>query len=85
MQVPAARPEPARHPAATAWLLIAGGVCAALHVGKLAPAVAALQAALGLTLVQAGFLLSAVQIAGMLLGVALGAVADGLGGRRSMV
>lgn len=72
-------------PASPALLLMAGGVCAALHVGKLAPAVAALQAALGLTLVQAGFLLSGVQIAGMLLGVALGAVADGLGGRRSMV
>ncbi len=74
-------PPPAVEPA---LVVILGGVCAALHVGKLAPAIAALQAALGLTLVQAGFLLSGVQVAGMLLGLAFGVVADGLGGRRSM-
>jgi CP family cyanate transporter-like MFS transporter len=68
-----------------ALIVIAAGVCAALHVGKLAPAIAALQQALGLTLVEAGFLLSGVQIAGMTLGVAFGVVADGLGARRSMV
>lgn len=61
------------------------GVCAALHVGKLPPAIPALQASLGLTLVQAGFLLSLVQLAGMSAGVAFGAVADGLGLGRSMV
>lgn len=61
------------------------GVCAALHVGKLAPAVTTLQAELALTLVQAGFLLSLVQGAGMLLGLVFGALADGLGARRSMV
>ncbi len=68
-----------------ALIVIAAGVCAALHVGKLAPAIAALQQALGLTLVEAGFLLSGVQIAGMTLGLAFGVVADGLGARRSMV
>lgn len=68
-----------------ALIVIAAGVCAALHVGKLAPAIAALEQALGLTLVEAGFLLSGVQIAGMTLGVAFGVVADGLGSRRSMV
>jgi MFS family permease len=68
-----------------ALIVIAAGVCAALHVGKLAPAIAALQQALGLTLVEAGFLLSGVQIAGMTLGVAFGVVADGLGARRSML
>jgi MFS family permease len=77
---------PARRPALLqpAWVVIGAGVCAALHVGKLAPAIAPLQAALGLTLVQAGFLLSLVQGAGMLAGVAFGVVADGLGARRSM-
>ncbi len=64
---------------------MAAGVCAALHVGKLAPAIPALREALGLSLVQAGFLLSLVQAAGMTLGVAFGAVADGLGARRSML
>ncbi|MCU0774865.1 MAG: MFS transporter [Ideonella sp.] len=77
-------PAPNSAPAAAA-IVIGAGVCAALHVGKLAPAIGALQAALDLTLLQAGFLLSTVQAAGMALGVALGAVADGLGLRRSLL
>ncbi|WP_119290298.1 CynX/NimT family MFS transporter [Azohydromonas sediminis] len=68
-----------------ALIVIAAGVGGALHVGKLPPAIAALQQALGLTLVQAGFLLSLVQFAGMALGVAFGVLADGLGLKRSMV
>jgi MFS family permease len=68
-----------------ALIVIAGGVCAALHVGKLPPAIPALQAALGLSLVQAGFLLSMVQLAGMCAGLAFGALADGMGPRRSML
>jgi MFS family permease len=64
--------------------VLLAGVCAALHVGKLPPAIPALQQALGLTLVQAGFLLSLVQLAGMSAGCAFGALADGLGLRRSM-
>ena len=68
-----------------AWIVIAAGVAAALHVGKLSPALPALREALGVTLVQAGFLLSMVQMAGMLLGLAVGLGADGLGLRRSIV
>lgn len=68
-----------------AHVVILAGVCAALHVGKLAPALAALQASLGLTLVQAGFLLSLVQAAGMSLGLALGAFSDRLGPRQSVL
>ena len=84
--MPPARSAPAPTPARIqpALVVIAAGVCAALHVGKLAPAVTTLQAELGLTLVQAGFLLSLVQGAGMLLGLVFGALADGLGARRSM-
>ena len=70
---------------APALIVILAGVCAALHVGKLAPAIATLQAALNLSLLQAGFLLSLVQLAGMTLGLALGAWADALGARRSML
>ena len=66
------------------YVVLLAGVCAALHVGKLPPAITALQQALGLTLVQAGFLLSLVQLAGMSAGCAFGALADGLGLRRSM-
>lgn len=68
-----------------AWLVFAAGVCAALHVGKLPPAIAALQAALGMTLVEAGFLLSLVQAAGMAAGIAFGVLADALGLRRGML
>ncbi len=65
--------------------MVLAGICAALHVVKLPPALPALQAALGISLLQAGFLLSLVQLAGMLAGVAFGALADGLGARRSML
>ena len=77
----------ASHPStrAAARATVAAGVCAALHVGKLAPAIPALQQSLGMSLVQAGFLLSAVQLAGMGLGMALGAAGDHLGAKRSMV
>ncbi len=68
-----------------ALMVIVSGVCAALHVGKLAPAIATLQQALDMSLLQAGFLLSLVQVAGMSLGLALGAWADVLGPRRSVI
>lgn len=75
-----------RHPFVhPAWIVIAAGVAAALHVGKLSPALPALSASLGVTLVQAGFLLSLVQLAGMLLGLVVGLSADALGLRRSMM
>lgn len=72
-------------PASAAWLVFAAGVCAALHVGKLPPAIATLQRELGMSLVEAGFLLSLVQAAGMAAGIAFGVVADALGLRRSMI
>ena len=72
-------------PERAAAVIILAGVSAALHVAKLPPAIAALQAALGISLLQAGFLLSLVQLAGMSAGVAFGALADALGYRRSML
>jgi MFS transporter, CP family, cyanate transporter len=68
-----------------ALLVVLGGVSAALHVGKLPPALPVLQQALGVTLLQAGFLLSLVQLAGMMLGLGVGLAADGLGLKRTMV
>ena len=68
-----------------ASMVIFAGVTAALHVGKLPPALPVLRASLGITLLESGFLLSLVQLAGMLLGLALGLLADGFGLRRSMV
>ena len=67
-----------------AWVVIFGGVSAALHIGKLPPALPVLTEALGVSLLQAGFLLSLVQLAGMTLGLAAGLMADGIGLKRSM-
>lgn len=68
-----------------AWLVVAAGGVAALQVGKLPPALPALQADLGLSLVQSGFLLSMVQLAGLTLAVFMGLLADSMGLKRSMV
>jgi len=68
-----------------AGIVILSGVVAALHLGKVAPAIPTLQAALHLTMVQAGFLLSLMQLAGMLAGVMIGVFSDGLGLRRSLL
>ena len=82
-------PHPTTAPAirvlAPATAVVAAGVVAAVHVGKLPPAIPALQQALGLSLVQAGFMLSLVQLAGMIAGIVLGTLADLLGQRRSML
>lgn len=75
----------ASHSPAKALLVVLAGVAAALHIAKIPPAIPALQAALGLTLVQAGFLISLVQIAGVLLGLALGLSAAAMGLRRSLI
>jgi MFS transporter, CP family, cyanate transporter len=68
-----------------ALLVVLGGVSAALHIGKLPVALPALRDALGVTLVQAGFLLSLVQFAGMALGLAVGLAADPLGLKRTTI
>lgn len=70
---------------AAALLVIVAGVVAALHVGKLPPGIPVLRAELGLTLVQGGFLLSVMQIAGMALGILAGLLADRMGLRRTML
>lgn len=67
------------------FVVIIAGVTAALHLGKLPPAIGALEAALGLTLLQAGFMLSLVQLAGMTVGLLVGMAADSVGLRRSMI
>ncbi len=86
----AATTDPTNHPTEppsglAAALVVAAGIVAAMHVGKVAPAIPVLQAQLGLTLVQAGWLLSLSQMAGMLTAVLIGMVADGIGLRRSLL
>lgn len=68
-----------------AWYVIAAGVVAALHVGKLPPALPVLGKVLGVTLLQAGFLLSLVQVAGMAFGLITGLAVQRIGLKRSMV
>ncbi|MFC5769772.1 MFS transporter [Thauera sinica] len=68
-----------------AVIVILSGVVAAMHIGKIPPAIPVLREALGLSLVEAGFLLSMVQMAGMLIGVLAGLAADSIGVRRSIV
>ncbi|RFP80342.1 MFS transporter [Hydrogenophaga borbori] len=78
-------PPPESHPVRAAALVVAVGVTCALHIGKLPVAIPALQTGLGVSLVQAGFLLSLVQLAGMALGLFVGLAADRIGPRRIML
>ena len=66
-------------------LVIACGVVAALHVGKLPPALPWLRQDLGLSLVESGFLLSVVQAAAMTLALGLGLGLVRLGLRRALI
>ena len=75
----------ATHAGRVAAVVVGVGVCSALHVGKLPVAIPHLQAELALNLVQAGFLLSLVQLAGLSMGLAVGLLADRLGPRRVML
>ncbi|MES2189290.1 MAG: MFS transporter [Pseudomonadota bacterium] len=69
----------------TAYCVVAAALGAAMHIGKLPPAVPVLERVLGITLLQAGFLLSLVQFAGMCLGLATGLAVQRVGLKRSMV
>lgn len=77
-------PEAAQNLRAARYV-IAAGVVAALHVGKLPPALPVLKEVLDVSLLQAGFLLSLVQLAGMTLGLLTGLAAQRIGLKRSMV
>ncbi len=65
--------------------VVLSGVSCALHIGKLPVAIPVLKDSMGLSLVEAGFLLSVVQMAGLALGLLVGTVADRLGARRVML
>ena len=82
-----ARAGPAGGPAGLPadLLILACGIVAALHVGKLPTALPLLRAEFGLGLVQAGFLLSLVQAAAMALALALGLAAGRIGLRRALL
>lgn len=67
------------------FLLIAGGVAAALHIGKVPPAMALLRADLGIDLVTVGWVLSLVATIGAIGGAVIGAGADRIGHRRGVL
>ena len=75
----------AAQPLWPAVLVVLAGIVAAIHVGKVAPAIPILRAQLDVSLVQAGWLLSLSQMAGMLTAVFVGMFADGFGLRRSVL
>jgi predicted MFS family arabinose efflux permease len=85
MAGPRTSPSLSSGPSPVAAQVLGVGVSCALHVGKLPVAIPRLQAELQLDLVQAGFLLSLVQMAGMALGLAVGLLADRQGPRRVML
>ena len=68
-----------------ALFLVLVGMCAALHIWKVPPALPQLQTAFGLSLVESGFLLSAVQLGGLLLGLPIALVAERIGLRRCVL
>lgn len=70
---------------AVALLLFGGGVAAALQVGKAVAALPSVRADLGLSLVTGGWVIAAVNVAGGLFGLVLGATVDRFGHRRSML
>ncbi len=73
------------HNIRAALYLVLAGVCAALHVWKLPPALPGLRAEMELTLMQSGFLLSIVQFGGMTLGLLVGLMAERIGLRRCVM
>lgn len=68
-----------------AALVLAVGVSCAFHVGKLPVAIPHLRQELGLDILEAGFLLSLLQLAGMFLGLLAGLLADRHGPRQVML
>ena len=67
------------------WIVLFAGIIAAFHVGKLAPAIPVLQSEMGISLVEAGLLLSLVQLVGMSSGVFWGFSIGRFGLRRAVL
>jgi MFS transporter, CP family, cyanate transporter len=68
-----------------ALVVILAGISNALHVGKVPQAIPVMRDALGISMLQAGFMLSSLQLAGMIGGIWVGALAGSIGLRRSIL
>ena len=66
-------------------LLVAAGIVAAFHVGKVPPALPSIRAELGATLRQAGWLLSTVNLISAVGGMAIALTADRVGHLRLVI
>src|SRR5580704_9307841 len=66
-------------------LLVAAGIVAAFHVGKVPPALPSIRAELGATLHQAGWLLSTVNLISAVGGMAIALTADRVGHLRLVI
>src|ERR1700755_62316 len=74
-----------RTPWTLVGLLVAAGIVAAFHVGKVPPALPSIRADLGASLRQAGWLLSTVNLITAVGGMAIALTADRLGHRRLVI
>jgi MFS family permease len=66
-------------------LAFGAGVVAAMHIGKLPPAIGAIQQDLGAGLVMAGWIASTISAVGTLTGLVAGGIADRVGPRRALL
>jgi MFS family permease len=66
-------------------LVVAVGVCAAFQIGKVPPALTELQGSLGISLVVGGWVISTYSAVGALGGIAVGALGDRFGYRRTVL
>ena len=66
-------------------LLVAAGIVAAFHVGKVPPALPSIRVELGATLRQAGWLLSTVNLISAVGGMAIALTADRVGHLRLVI
>ncbi len=89
MKQPPTATQNSASPSATPWvdiaLLLGAGIVAAFHVGKVPPSLPLLRAELGFGLTTAGWVLSTVNIVGMIIGMAAGLLADRIGARRLLL
>ncbi|WP_199925237.1 MFS transporter [Neorhizobium sp. SOG26] len=67
------------------YIAVLSGVAAALHVGKVPPAIPLFRAELGMDLVTAGWLMGVVSVLGAVCGLAIGRFTDHLTHRKAMI
>jgi len=76
---------PDRTPWGLVLLFVGAGMVGAFQIGKAPPLLPAIRAELGMSLFLAGWILSTLNIIGLVLGSVAGAMADGLGYRRVLI